>query len=111
MDGEAPKRRRIIVEDEEINEEVASNPDDEINRDPYDDAPDPEEEDGEDLLETLEQYVTQFIMFLVSQQVALLTIRPRLFSSLTTTTGITCLHQSSTLMSKSFWMKTLTRAT
>jgi DNA replication licensing factor MCM2 len=47
MDGgdAAPKRRRIIAEDEEIDEEVTSNPDDMVDNGP----PDPEEEDGEDL--------------------------------------------------------------
>ena len=45
----APKRRRIIAEDEEIDEEVTSNPDD---FDGDNEQPDPEEEDGEDLIET-----------------------------------------------------------
>ncbi len=46
-DENAPKRRRIIIEEDE--DEVGSNPDELLN----DDEVDPEDEDGEDLAETM----------------------------------------------------------
>lgn len=51
------KRRRIVIdEDEEIDEEVISNPDEFL-----DDKDDPDEEEGEDLEENWLAYETLFI--------------------------------------------------